>query len=223
MMDRLKHQEDLNYCYRVLDLLEKFEINAKKRALLRKKAKKVLEHEVSFLTAISASILSIFLPLFFIPLSDKDSLLNLSRQSFAADFGILFFSIILLWINLYLLFHLIYRKGIFRWSKKRVRKRVYREMSKEKKQIGREHALLIKNKDLLNARIPDRFLNVPAISYLIKKLEKNSSATLKQELKELEAKIQDETFKRTIVMSGKTVIQRERENHYLDFIAEIFK
>lgn len=227
-MENSIHRKDLEYCYKVYDLLAQLEENARKRNELVREAKRVLDKHVHFLASMNAFALPLILIGLFI-LSEDANFKGISQivnpdntgPFIASLFGLIFISA-LIWMNVYFTFIALYCKGIFRWSKQRVKAKVYATMAAKKQEIGYEQALIIKSDYLLISRIPDEFLSVLGLGYLIRNLEKHPESTLENELAELKRDIQNEDFRRTIVPEGKTMIQQERENHYLDFLAEIF-
>ncbi|RZI48620.1 hypothetical protein [Lactococcus kimchii] len=223
------HQLDLNYCYDIFDLLERLQKNEMKRHDLRREAKAALDEKVSTLAKIYASFFPFLLLVLFLLTKDTD-LKVISAAAQLSTLSALIMCILIYvfiagtsWASTYFIFLTLFERGKLRWTKKRVKSAIYTELQDSKNALGREHLVLITDAHLLHSRIPDGLLNIAALGYLIKNLEQHTDRTLEEQLDQLKIDLENDEFRRTIEPEGKSLIQRERENHYLDFLAEIFE
>ncbi|QPS71501.1 hypothetical protein [Lactococcus garvieae] len=219
---------DKEYLYATLDILEQLQDNIRKRDDLKREARKKLTEEASRTSMLISLVLSALFFALFVIIEMTDLLAVNTLGEVLDNPYIVLISILLLCssfaVYTYLFVMHCWRQGWIKFGAKRVKRRLYKAMNDQKNEIGLELKGILESNLLMDSRIPDKFLSVRSVTFLIRYQESNPKMQLADTLNKLEEDIQNKDSAHVLFKENETpMIERERQKRYLNFLAEILE
>ncbi|MEY8458101.1 hypothetical protein [Lactococcus ileimucosae] len=219
---------DIEYSYAVLDILEQLQENIRKRDNLKREARKKQTEEAATMAMLFSLIIPATLLIIFVIIETTD-LISVTTFGETLDNPYIVIVGILLLCSSFAVYSYLFvmhswRQGWIKFGAKRVKKRVYQAMNDQKNEIGLELKNILESGLLMHSRIPDKFLSVRSVTFLIRTQENNPEMTLEKAINKLEQDIKNKDSAHVLLGEDEIpLIERERQNRYLNFLAEIFE
>ncbi|MBL3716043.1 hypothetical protein AALM99_07295 [Lactococcus muris] len=219
---------DIEYSYAVLDILEQLQENIRKRDNLKREARKKQTEEAATMAMLFSLIIPATLLIIFVIIETTD-LISVATFGETLDNPYIVIVGILLLCSSFAVYSYLFvmhswRQGWIKFGAKRVKKRVYQAMNDQKNEIGLELKNILESSLLMHSRIPDKFLSVRSVTFLIRTQESNPEMTLENAISKLEQDIKNKDSAHVLLREDElSMIERERQNRYLNFLAEIFE